>query len=80
MRLAFKQALEQAGARESDLAYIATTGEGEVVEFRLTLLRHDDSCSRRPVPDPTVRAVVDAERFTLGLSSSTLGPRCSVTA
>ena len=28
------QALEEAGARESDVAYIATTGEGELVDFR----------------------------------------------
>jgi len=33
-RDAFEQCLEQAGAAPSELAYVATTGEGEMIDFR----------------------------------------------
>ena len=34
IRAAYEKALEDAGTSESDVGYIATTGEGEVVDFR----------------------------------------------
>jgi bcr-type benzoyl-CoA reductase subunit D len=34
IRIGYEAALEEAGAKPHDLAYVATTGEGELVEFR----------------------------------------------
>lgn len=35
IRAAFEEALVQAGVKEADLAYVASTGEGELVDFRV---------------------------------------------
>lgn len=61
VRLAFKQALEQANTREGELAYIATTGEGEVVEFRTGHFYGMTTHARGALfLEPAARAVVDA--------------------
>jgi benzoyl-CoA reductase subunit D len=56
----FEQCLTDAGVRREDLAYIATTGEGELVEFRTGHFYSMTTHSRGGLfVDPEARAVID---------------------
>ena len=58
--LAWETALERAGTRPEELAYIATTGEGEIVEFRTGHFYGMTAHARGAIfLDPEVRAVLD---------------------
>ncbi len=57
---AFEHCLAQAGASASDLAYVATTGEGEMVEFRTGHFYGMTTHARGGLHlDPEARAVID---------------------
>ena len=56
----YRQCLEQAGLREPDLAYVATTGEGESVPFRTGHFYGMTTHARGGLwLDPEARAVID---------------------
>ena len=60
VRAAYERALLRHGLGESDIAYIATTGEGELVDFRRGHFFSMTAHARGAIfLDPTVRAVVD---------------------
>jgi len=60
VRAAFERALLRHGLDEADIAYIATTGEGELVDFRRGHFFSMTAHARGAIfLDPTVRAVVD---------------------
>jgi len=57
---AFQGALDDAGLRREDLAYVATTGEGEMVEFRTGHFYGMTAHARGGLfLDPEARAVID---------------------
>lgn len=59
-RLVFDEALERTGLREDDLAYVATTGEAEGVEFRTGHFYGMTTHAKGALfLDPSARAVVD---------------------
>ncbi len=59
-REAFEQTLEDAGVKESDLDYIATTGEGEAIEFHTGHFYSMTAHARgAQYLDPEARAVLD---------------------
>ena len=61
VRQGFERALVRHGLAESDIAYIATTGEGELVDFRRGHFFSMTAHARGAIfLDPGVRAVVDA--------------------
>jgi benzoyl-CoA reductase subunit D len=60
VQLSFEQVLSKASLAADDIAYIATTGEGDMVEFRRGHFYSMTAHSRGAVfLNPTVRAVVD---------------------
>ncbi len=61
VRSAFERALVREGLSEADIAYIATTGEGELVDFRTGHFFSMTAHARGAIfLNPEVRAVVDA--------------------
>ncbi|MCC7382267.1 MAG: benzoyl-CoA reductase subunit D [Deltaproteobacteria bacterium] len=61
LELAFEQAIEAAGVKRGDLDYIATTGEGEIAEFRTGHFYGMTAHARGALfLDPETRGVVDA--------------------
>ena len=58
--LALGEALEKAGVRRDELDYIATTGEGEIIEFRTGHFYGMTTHARGGIfLDPEIRAIVD---------------------
>ena len=59
--LAYEQALEEAGLRAGDIDYVATTGEGELVEFRTGHFYGMTAHARGAIfLEPAARAALDA--------------------
>ncbi len=61
IRRAFEDVLSAAGVRDADLRYVATTGEGELVDFRTGHFYGMTAHARGALfLDPEARAVIDA--------------------
>jgi hypothetical protein len=59
-RVGLRRSARRRRPDRGDVDYIATTGEGEnVCRSHRPLLRHDHACTRRRLPGPAARAVVD---------------------